>query len=157
MRFLLAVVVLILMLFAPTYAQTPTAPTACPDAPAPCEVKTGGSYSLSFTHDGQNATGYRLYLRQASSATDAKVGNDILLSALQNGAVVVPLTAPATSGEYLITASAFNSVAETKSQPYSFKVLAAPNAPGNLRIYLVVSLAADGTAQFRIVDVQTTK
>lgn len=157
MRFLFALVVLVLMLFAPVVAQTTTAPQPCPDPPAACEVKTGGAYSLSFTHDGQNAVGFRVYLRDASSAIDTKVGQDVLLAALQNGAVVLPLTAPASSGDYLITASAFNSVAETKSQPYRFKAIAAPNAPGNLRIYLVISLAAYGTAQFRIVDVQPTK
>lgn len=129
------------------------APQACA---TPCEVRAGASYSLEFTHDGKDADGFRIYLASNGGAP-VKVGNDIALTVLQSGAVLMPLTAPNASGTYEISVSAYGKGGETVSKPYQFKVFAAPNAPGNLKIYIVVSVAADGTVQFKIADVTPTK
>jgi hypothetical protein len=125
--------------------------SACPDPPAPCEAKAGQSISLSFTHSGTNVQGFRIYLA-SEGGTPAKVGNDIALSAIQNGGVLIPLTAPSVQGAYALTASAYNAAGETSSPPYEFSVLVPPVPPGNLKLYLSITVAQDGTVQFRVVD-----
>ena len=139
------ILLVVLLLFdSPARAQG----TACPD---PCEVKAGQSVALSFTHPGTNVQGFRIYL-SSEGGSPVKVGSDIAMSAILNGGVTVPLTAPATAGVYQLTASAYNAAGETSSAPYRFSVLVPPVAPGGLKLYLSITVASDGTVQFRVVD-----
>ena len=148
---------LLLALFCVLWANTASAQSApCPDPPAPCVVKANQSIALSFTHPGTNADGFRIFLA-SQGGSPVKVGNDIALTAIQNGGVLIPLVAPAVAGNYELTASAFNAAGETSSAPYKFSVQVPPVAPGNLKLFLSITVAQDGTLQFRVVDASEVK
>ena len=156
MRFLLAVIILALMAFAPTYAQTPV---TCPTSDGkPCVLKVGQSYSASFDHSGTNVTGFRLYLRNDTGA-DVKIGQDILVAALQNGsATVTGLLAPSAAGSYTLSVSAFNAAGESAKATLAFTVEpTVPGVPSNLRITIIATIATDGHVEFRVVNVEEAR
>lgn len=121
-----------------------TAQVVCPN---PCTIDVGKSFSFAADHDGVNTTGYRVYL------DGVKTGPDLLVSALQAGAITVTLTAPA-RGSHALQLAAFNLDQETKSAPLTLVTRSpAPTAPTNLRITIVAQIARDGSVSFKIVDV----
>lgn len=142
-----SILVVLLLLAAPASAQS----TACPDPPLACDVRAGQAIALSFTHPGTNVQGFRIRLA-SEGGSPVQVGSDIALTAIVNGGVTVPLTAPTVAGVYLLTASAYNAAGETSSAPYRFSVQVPPVAPGGLKLYLSITVAQDGTVQFRVVD-----
>lgn len=165
MRCLLAIVILALMAFAPTYAQTPV---TCPTADgAPCVLKVGQSYMVSFDHPGTDTTGFRVYLRSGSGARellqsqrqewpdDVQIGPDILVAALQNGSATVTGVAPSAAGSYTLSVSAFNAAGESAKASLAFTVEQnVPRVPSNLRITILATIATDGRVEFKVVGIE---
>ena len=130
----------------PAFSQT----APCPD---PCVLTPGQAITLKFTPTGSNASGFRIWLSSGGS-TPVKIGNDIALTAVQNGEATVSLTTPAAQGVYDLTATAFNAAGESPhSLPVRFTVLAPPPAPGRPTLFIAITVAADGkTLQLQLVE-----
>jgi hypothetical protein len=136
MKRLLFVVTILALFAAPLFAQT-----------APPTVTVGQGFKIAADHDGVNTAGYRLYV------DSAKVGVDIPLTALAAGTVTVDVPAIATRGAHALQLAAYNADAETKSDPVAFQaVLASPSKPKNIRLIVILAMAADGSVSFRVVD-----
>jgi hypothetical protein len=148
--FLIAIVGFGLLTPVPVFSQT----APCPD---PCVVKPGQAITASFTPTGTNASGFRIWLTP-DGGSPAKIGNDIALTAVQNGQVLVPLSAPSATGVFDLTVTAYNAAGESPhSVPARFTVLAPPPAPGKPTLFIAITVAADGTVQFRMVDASQVK
>lgn len=145
----LLVACLVLGWAAPALAQTPS-------------VEVGKAFKVAFDHPGGPlVTGFRLYLCPGT-VTDCttKVGADIPASLLQAGTVTVDVTAVAARGPYTIQASAFNVDVELKSPTLATSAkLGSPAPPGQPRLVIIGTIAADGTRGFdwRIVDADTAE
>lgn len=136
------ILAVLLALAVPVSAQTPCSVN--------CVLTAGQSYTAVYDHDGLNTTGYRFYI------DGTKVGTDIPMSALQSGSVTVPALVAPTRGTHTVQMGAFNQDFETKSDPTTFTtVLSAPKKPGNLRLLFTVTLAEDGSIQWKFLGIDT--
>lgn len=109
-------------------------------AQAPQSVIVGQSFAVAFSHDGVNATGYRVYL-------DATTIADVPLSVLQSGAASIPVPRGVSGrGSHSLVVSAYNADAESKSPALAFTaVLPTPTPPSQPSIVITLALNADGT------------
>ena len=116
---------------------------------APCTLTVGQTFTLTATHDGKDTTGYRVYL------DGTNVGSDVSLTALSSGAVTVAsLVAPA-RGAHNLQLGAFNLDNETKSDPLPFTTKSpAPSKPGGTQILIAVTVAEDGSLQFKVTGIE---
>lgn len=106
-------------------------------------VTVGQGFSASFTHDGLNTAGYRLYL-------DNQPILDVPVSVLQSGSATLRVPAVSVRGPHTLIASAYNADGETKTAPLAFDAkLPAPNPPTTFTI--VVQVAEDGSVSLKLL------
>jgi hypothetical protein len=135
MRTILVILMGLLALAGPASAQTPDT------------VPAHQSFSVEFTHDGLNTTGYRVFV------DGVKVGSDLPLSALTAGKVTASV-AGVPRGAHTVQVSAFNLDAEAKSAALPFTAVdPTPATPTNLTIKLVVQIAGDGSVTLKLAEV----
>jgi hypothetical protein len=109
-------------------------------AAAQTSVVVGQPLSVTFTHNGQNTTGYRVKVDGTTIA-------DVAVSVLQAGSALIAVPAGlGTRGAHSLTATAYNQDGETPSIPLIVTaVLPAPDAPSQPSIVLKLALNQDGT------------
>lgn len=117
-------------------------------AQTPSEIEVGKPATITFNHDGQNTSGYRVFI------DSQQVGQDIPISALVTGTVTTS-TVVATRGTHTVGAQAFNPDRASNIVTVPFTaVLPKPTDPVNLKIQIAISVAEDGTVTFKVVKAE---
>jgi hypothetical protein len=135
--------------FAQTKAPKPKPPQSRAAVEGPAKIESGKAYQLAADIDPANVTAVRFYI------DGVQVGADVPISALVNGSISSPseLTSTLKPGVHIFEVAAVNPDHVVKGAPLSVEVgFTAPNAPTNLRLVLVVQVAADGTVTVKVVE-----
>lgn len=151
LRFPLAILILLALMFAPAYTQTATL------------IDLGAQPTFAWDHDGVNTSHYRFYL-QTGTATPTKIGNDLAKPAAGGTVEMVypvKLSAEGTFNLYVTAANVstdpnVNSSESDRSAPLPIQVkraqLPKPGTPINLR--LVLKIAENGRVELYLAGVE---
>jgi hypothetical protein len=118
---------------------------ALPAWAQPSSVTVGQSFRATWTHNGTNTIGYRVYL-------DNQLVTEVPVSSLSGGGTGfnIPATAVTTRGAHVLAVSAYNADQESNRVTLDFTAKLPPPAdPTNLNITLSVALNSDGTVSLR--------
>lgn len=103
----------------------------------------GEGFAITFTHDGQNTAGYRVYLDNVQI-------QDLPLSALAAGTARTQPITVTTRGAHTVEVSAYNADRESARAALAFTAsLPTPTSPGNLQIVITMALNPDGSISVR--------
>jgi hypothetical protein len=121
---------------------------------ANCDVTVGQGFTVQWDAPVTSPTagplvGYRLYV------DGSKVGADILASA---GVREVVNVSVATRGAHSLEVRSYNADRETAAPAIALNAkLAAPGAPTNLRLQIVVTIAENGSVIMKVVGVEVVE
>lgn len=147
-------------------AEAPGAPGTPRQAPVPptTQVPVATPFSIAFSHDGQNATHFRLFEDPPGTTTPKAQVQEMPVSALVNGEGIFKVTGKSTVGNWLYSVLARNAppnMAATDSPEMSaiaavfVPTATVPLPVGNIRIIVGATVSPTGTiSNFRLEAIQ---